>query len=282
MIFPHDTIRHVMNHLGSVQRAESVQRVSTSRFRPRQTRHLVSARAPSDREERRASGVPTPEEDKEVMHESFMHAYENSLASLCRIEGMQSFAGGMLARAQIPSQQYVDPLSHIFDEFDTDGNKVLAASEVGRALRSRDVAITDDQVEMFIKAVFGATATEVGRENFKELIMHMAMADFECAQMCGDVFSGEEGKAEGAVREVGPQPKMCTFESDEDLQHDLESWRDALKQGALGETAAGRVLSSLSGSDGEGSSSSSGSSDEDEVDPFGGIVDGDGTVTYRF
>lgn len=77
---------------------------------------------------------------------------------------------------------------------------------------------------------------------------------------------------------------MCTFESDEELQHDLESWRDALKNGAFGETAAGRVLSSLSGSgsDGEGGSSSGAWSDEDELDGFGGIVEGDGTVTYRF
>lgn len=280
----HDTIRYDMNHLGSVRRAHTAQQVSTCLGRPRPTRHLVSASAPSGKKERMASGVPSPQEDKEVMHESFMHAYENSLASLCRIEGMQTFAGGMLARAQIPSQQYVDPLSHIFDEFDTDGNKVLAAAEVGRALRSRDVGITDDQVEMFIKAVFGEGATEVRRENFKELVMHMAMADFECAQMCGDVFSGEEGKAEGAVQAVAPQPKMCTFESDEDLQSDLESWRDALKNGAFGGTVAGRVLSSLSGSgsDGEGGSSSGGWSDEEGLDDFGGIVRGDGTVTYRF
>ena len=287
LIPPFDTTIDIMNHFGTMQGVQQPLRVplwgvSRDVPLPRQRGHPVRASAPSG-EERRVPGVPSPEEDKEVMHASFMHAYENSLASLCRIEGMQSFAGGMLARAQIPSQQYVDPLSHIFDEFDTDGNKVLAASEVGKALRSRDVDITDEQVKMFVKAVFGESASGVRREDFKELIMHMAMADFECSQMCGDVFSGEEGKAEGVVQSVAPQPKVCTFESDEDLQHDLEAWREGLLHGggAFGETAAGRVVSSVSGSDGESSSSSSESCDE-ELDAFGGVVDADGTVTYRF
>ena len=131
----------------------------SSRRPRRQPGHVYLAAPPHQ-----ASPVPSPEEDKEVMHESFMHAYENSLSSLCRIEGMQTFAGGMLARAQIPSQQYYDPLAHIFDEFDTDGSKTLSAGEVGKALRSRDVEITDAQVRMFVRAVFGEGVTEVTEE----------------------------------------------------------------------------------------------------------------------
>ena len=239
-----------------------------------------------------ASPVPSPEEDKEVMHESFMHAYENSLSSLCRIEGMQTFAGGMLARAQIPSQQYYDPLAHIFDEFDTDGSKTLSAGEVGKALRSRDVEITDAQVRMFVRAVFGEGVTEVRRGDFKELVMHMAMADFECSQMCGDVFGGEGG--EGAVVQVGDgagdgaaQGKVCTFESDEDRDRSLEAWRDGLLHGAFAKSEGGKlVVSSVS----EESSSSSSSSGDDEgdgegvgwMDPFGGEVNKDGTTMYRF
>jgi len=35
-------------------------------------------------------------------------------------------------------------------EFDIDRDGCLTAAEVGKALRSRDVKITDDQVQMFI------------------------------------------------------------------------------------------------------------------------------------
>ena len=56
----------------------------------------------------------------------------------------------MLARQRIPSQQYSDPLKHIFDEFDDDRNGYLSAHEVAQALRSRQVNISDDQAQMFI------------------------------------------------------------------------------------------------------------------------------------
>jgi Ca2+-binding EF-hand superfamily protein len=38
----------------------------------------------------------------------------------------------------------------LVQEFDVDKDGCLAAHEVGEALRSRDVQITDDQVQMFI------------------------------------------------------------------------------------------------------------------------------------
>ena len=96
------------------------------------------------------SAIPTPEEDREVAHEAFLHAFEASRPENCRVVGMQQFAAAILARAQIPSQQYSDPLKHVFEEFDRDGDGELTSSEVGDALRSRGVEITNEQVEMFI------------------------------------------------------------------------------------------------------------------------------------
>ena len=51
----------------------------------------------------------------------------------------------LLARQRIPSGAYADPLGHIFDEFDADRDGALSAHEVAQALRSRNVAITDEQ-----------------------------------------------------------------------------------------------------------------------------------------
>lgn len=61
------------------------------------------------------SAIPTPEEDKEVAHEAFMHAFEASRPESCRVKGLQEFASAIWARKNIPSQQYVDPLKHIFE-----------------------------------------------------------------------------------------------------------------------------------------------------------------------
>ena len=98
----------------------------------------------------RASAIPTPDEDKEVAHNAFMSAFQESQPERVRVPGMQEFASAVLARARIPSTQYVDPLGHVFKEFDSDGDGFLTAAEIGKALRSRDVKITDEQVEMFI------------------------------------------------------------------------------------------------------------------------------------
>lgn len=43
----------------------------------------------------KASRIPTPEEDREVAHSAFMHAFQNAQPESCRIPGMQEFAGAV-------------------------------------------------------------------------------------------------------------------------------------------------------------------------------------------
>lgn len=62
----------------------------------------------------RASKVPTPDEDREVAHSAFLHAFQEAQPEKVRLPGMQEFASGLLSRSRIPSQQYMDPLAHIF------------------------------------------------------------------------------------------------------------------------------------------------------------------------
>lgn len=55
----------------------------------------------------RASRVPTPDEDKEVMHAAFLSAYGQS-GHGPRIKGMQEFAGAVrVRRVQIRHMPYV-------------------------------------------------------------------------------------------------------------------------------------------------------------------------------
>jgi len=61
------------------------------------------------------SAIPTPDEDKEVAHSAFLHAFQEAKPEKARVPGMQEFASAILARSRIPSQQYSDPLKHIFD-----------------------------------------------------------------------------------------------------------------------------------------------------------------------
>jgi hypothetical protein len=61
------------------------------------------------------SAIPTPDEDKEVAHSAFLHAFQEAKPEKARVPGMQEFASAILARSRIPSQQYTDPLKHIFD-----------------------------------------------------------------------------------------------------------------------------------------------------------------------
>ena len=63
----------------------------------------------------KGSAIPTPDEDREVAHSAFLHAFQEAKPEKARIVGMQEFASAILARSRIPSQQYSDPLKHIFD-----------------------------------------------------------------------------------------------------------------------------------------------------------------------
>jgi len=54
-------------------------------------------------------------------------------------------------RRRIPSTTYNDPLDHIFTEFDEDGDGHLTAEEISKALRSRGVEATPDQVQLYIQ-----------------------------------------------------------------------------------------------------------------------------------
>ena len=69
----------------------------------------------ADERKKKASAIPTPDEDREVAHEAYLHAFQEAQPQKARIPGMQEFASAILARARIPSQQYSDPLMHIFD-----------------------------------------------------------------------------------------------------------------------------------------------------------------------
>lgn len=160
----------------------------------------------------RASAVPGPEEDREVAHAAFMSAYGQSHHGP-HIKGMQEFAGALLARQRIPSGQYADPLGHIFDEFDKDRSGTLSAEEVAEALRSRNVNITDKQAEMFIDAVdFQRHA--ITKDEFRELIMHMAAADLHSRR--------------SAQQQDGQEWVMSSWEQDEEIVTKLKSWTDHL------------------------------------------------------
>lgn len=47
----------------------------------------------------RASRIPTPEEDREVAHSAFLHAFQSAQPEKLRIHGMQEFAGAVSAGA---------------------------------------------------------------------------------------------------------------------------------------------------------------------------------------
>jgi len=177
------------------------------------------------------------------MHEAFLHAFEISRPEQCRIPGMQEFASAILAREKIPSQQYSDPLGHIFDEVDLNGDLKLSACEVGQALRSHDIEITDEQVSMFMKALIrlrGENASHeegvcVEKKDFRDLIVHMAAADFQCSQLCENAFDA------GSVT-------SCTIESDDDVQRTLEAWRSGLLHSGVIPTATVSMSSSTESS----------------------------------
>jgi Ca2+-binding EF-hand superfamily protein len=125
------------------------------------------------------------------------------------------FAGALLSRSRIPSQQYSDPLMHIFDEVDADSDGALTASEVASALRSRNVNITEDQAAMFIDAVDLNHTKKVERHEFRDLILHMAAADLH--------FRKKEHDEEQDGAWV-----TCSLEEDEEIKERLKAWIDNL------------------------------------------------------
>lgn len=80
-------------------------------------------------------------------------------------------------RRRIPSQLYNDPLRHLFNEFDADSDGHLTAVEISNALRSRDVKITPDQVQLFINIVDQDNNETIEQNEFADLIFHLASAD---------------------------------------------------------------------------------------------------------
>jgi hypothetical protein len=84
-------------------------------------------------------------------------------------------------RRRIPSQLYNDPLQHLFDEFDADGDGHLTAEEIAGALKSNGVSITADQVQVFIDTVDANGNKTIERSEFADLIFHMATADLNKA-----------------------------------------------------------------------------------------------------
>lgn len=105
------------------------------------------------------------------------------------------------------------PHAYILQEFDTNGDGCLEAHEVGEALRSRSVDITDEQVAMFIDAVDLTHAHQVHQSEFRDLILHMAAADLHSRQAMHDPENDGEW-----VR--------CTLESDDEIQDRLRNWID--------------------------------------------------------
>lgn len=157
-----------------------------------------------------------------MAHAAYMHAFQESASASARVLGMQEFAGALLARQRIPSQQYSDPLQHIFDEFDGDRNGYLSAHEVAAALRSRKVDITDDQAQMFIDAVDTRNSHCVDLSEFRELILHMAAADLHHRRL----EHAEARQAGEAERSWAAQ----SWEEEEEIQQRLHSWVDHIMQ----------------------------------------------------
>ena len=192
----------------------------------------------------RASAIPTPDEDAEVMHDAFMKAFSATKPQSLRIRGMQELAGSVrrrgsegavaaappqgaapaspphpapsaappaaqiLARQRIPSQQYSDPLAHIFSEFDRDGDGFLTAHEVAAALRSRDVEISDEQAALFVDAV--NPEHRVPRAAWRDLLLHMAAADLHSSRVEAGVEQVSQGGSEGEGKGSSLAARACS------------------------------------------------------------------------
>jgi len=145
------------------------------------------------------------------MHSAYMHAFQEAQPEKVRLPGMQEFAAGLLSRQRIPSQQYMDPLGHIFQEFDKDNDGYLRPEELAAALRSRNVTITDEQAAMFIDVVDVTHTHKVNQAEFRDLVLHMAAADLHSRQQEHNSSCDSQWIA-------------CSWEDNEEIQLRLQNW----------------------------------------------------------
>eukprot|EP00195_Chlamydomonas_chlamydogama_P011412 CAMPEP_0202901934 /NCGR_PEP_ID=MMETSP1392-20130828/15408_1 /ASSEMBLY_ACC=CAM_ASM_000868 /TAXON_ID=225041 /ORGANISM="Chlamydomonas chlamydogama, Strain SAG 11-48b" /LENGTH=153 /DNA_ID=CAMNT_0049588597 /DNA_START=249 /DNA_END=710 /DNA_ORIENTATION=- len=119
---------------------------------------------------------PGVEEEYEVSHSAFHRAFEDAKPAKMRVPGLQEFAAAIWERRRaIPSQH--DPLLHIFDEFDTNGDGVLTASEIAAAMRSRGVTVSTEQVQGLIEAFEEKKAHMIVRQEWPDFVYSLTVAD---------------------------------------------------------------------------------------------------------
>jgi hypothetical protein len=118
-----------------------------------------------------------------------MLAFTASHPVAASVPGLQEFAAALLDRRRsIPSAAHSDPLDNVFLEADADGDGLLSAEEVSRALQSRGVDASADIVGRYIRcardapgaaapAAATAAAEKVRREEFAAFVLAMASAD---------------------------------------------------------------------------------------------------------
>ena len=79
----------------------------------------------------------------DAFKQAFNDAIPPQLISSLISNKLQQFAAALWARSHtIPSRSQNDPLSSIFDEFDTDSDGCLSSKDISKALVSRGIEIT--------------------------------------------------------------------------------------------------------------------------------------------
>jgi len=121
---------------------------------------------------------PDAEEDADVLQNAFHAAYEQTKPEALRVPGLQEFAAAIWQRRRaIPSQSYVDPLMHLFQEFDTDNDGVLESEEIASAFKSHGVEITAQQIQELIIAYENGRDYVIKKEEWPEFVHSLATSD---------------------------------------------------------------------------------------------------------
>ncbi|KAF5838917.1 hypothetical protein DUNSADRAFT_2008 [Dunaliella salina] len=121
---------------------------------------------------------PDAEEDADVLQNAFHAAYEQTKPAALRVPGLQEFAAAIWQRRRaIPSQSYVDPLMHLFQEFDTDNDGVLESEEIASAFQSHGVQISAQQIQELIIAYENGREYVIKREEWPEFVHSLATSD---------------------------------------------------------------------------------------------------------